>query len=1100
MFSNILKQYSQGKITYEDIKEALSSSLTATPEMHTNVTALLNHQQVKALLTSEQQQELLGIVYEMTQGGQSEATRISTETRINPPHQVAPQESPAAEPNSEATQLGTTRVSRPTEHESSVLKQGPDQLKPGSTIKGRFVLEEMIGQGGMGVVFKARDLRKEEAMDRNPFVAIKVLGESFKDHPQALIALQRESRKAQTLAHPNIVTVFDFDRDGDIVYMTMEYLEGAPLDKLLKQHYPKPFEKDKALSIIDGICSGLAYAHSHNIIHADLKPGNIYVTKNNTVKIFDFGIARAMKKKDGDIDVDELSGETTLFDAGDLGGLTPAYASFEMLTGEEPDVRDDIYALACIAYELLAGKHPFNKLPANQAKKRGLNPPPVNDITRKQARGLKQGLSLDRKTCSPSVTKFHSDLCGKRNLSKGLISATAVASVAALAIGSIPVMSYIDDQKISRLVAAINSGEEQKIVNTLALVSTLDQNLQEGALAGGKDAIIQYYEQKVENETDTDNNIFNFTKAEALLKDAKQLYPDSAQLEVISSRINNRKNTLLNSITNRFNQHIEDENLISKPKTDDLLDTLSEVALIDKNHPLLTDPRISIAYTQAAEAAAKSNSLRYAGQLVATGLALLPNDTSLVNMQDAIEEAKANTGDAASQLASLQRSLEKSVPPEQRQAIITDLLATPFKDRLWSATLAGQFKYLKENVGDDAPWVLEHNTIIRDLYVTQAKKMRNALRYSEASNVIRTAKTIVPSSSILLTEEMNIVTAKMEYEKEQKQKGELARIEGIKRTLLTQAAANDIRGAKDSLGKLQEHLPSNNTFITAEAPTAIANAYLRLAKTSDLRGDTASAIDLINAGLAVSPNQINLQQALKAYQTKIPVTPPQPTAPTPAATITPPVATDPCITKFAGHGKRGRATCSDVLAKNTKGPTMIVIPAGSGIEAPFAISKYEISIKDYNNYCQLSNHCSSQPNQVDLPITGISYSDAQNYSQWLSETTQYNYRIPTTKEWIHAATAEGNQPVKDFNCQVSLGGSLLKGQALLSTRSGKSNGWGLTNYIGNVQEWTLTAQNKLEARGGAYQDPLSNCDISLSRKHNGSADKITGFRLVRGLK
>ncbi len=81
-------------------------------------------------------------------------------------------------------------------------------------IRDRFVLEDPLGKGGMGTVFRARDLRKEEAQDRNPYVAIKILNEDFKRHPRSLQALQREARKSQTLAHPNIVTVYDFDRDG----------------------------------------------------------------------------------------------------------------------------------------------------------------------------------------------------------------------------------------------------------------------------------------------------------------------------------------------------------------------------------------------------------------------------------------------------------------------------------------------------------------------------------------------------------------------------------------------------------------------------------------------------------------------------------------------------------------------------------------------------------------------------------------------------------------------------------------------------------------------------------------------------------------------
>src|SRR6185503_3958598 len=99
-------------------------------------------------------------------------------------------------------------------------------LEPGAVIKKRFVLEKVLGKGGMGLVFGAIDRRKEEARDPNPRVALKVLNADFQRHPQAFMALQREARKAQSLAHPNVVTVFDFDRDGDAVYMTMELLQG----------------------------------------------------------------------------------------------------------------------------------------------------------------------------------------------------------------------------------------------------------------------------------------------------------------------------------------------------------------------------------------------------------------------------------------------------------------------------------------------------------------------------------------------------------------------------------------------------------------------------------------------------------------------------------------------------------------------------------------------------------------------------------------------------------------------------------------------------------------------------------------------------------
>lgn len=96
-------------------------------------------------------------------------------------------------------------------------------------VKDRFVLREVIGAGGMGVVFKVMDLRKEEAGDAHSDIAMKVLGPQFKDHPAALQVLQQEA-KGTVLAHPNIITVYDFDRDGDTIYMTMEYLQGVSLD------------------------------------------------------------------------------------------------------------------------------------------------------------------------------------------------------------------------------------------------------------------------------------------------------------------------------------------------------------------------------------------------------------------------------------------------------------------------------------------------------------------------------------------------------------------------------------------------------------------------------------------------------------------------------------------------------------------------------------------------------------------------------------------------------------------------------------------------------------------------------------------------------
>ncbi|WP_144139876.1 serine/threonine protein kinase [Paraburkholderia sp. BCC1884] len=275
-----------------------------------------------------------------------------------------------------------------------------DQIKgTGDTLNNRFVLEECLGVGGMGTVYKALDLRKLEASDRKPYLAIKVLNVQFRGNPNSLVALQREARKAQVLAHRNIITVYDFDRDGPIVYLTMEYLSGKPLSQLLRTPGYQGMPVRAALPIVRGMCSALAYAHERGFVHCDFKPANVFLTTNAEVKVIDFGIARVFQRP-------EEESDATVFDPGSLGALTPAYASPEMIEHREPDPRDDIYALGCITYELLTGHHPFDRLSATQARNADFKPQRPANLDAKQWRALRATLSFDRQTRMPSVVRF----------------------------------------------------------------------------------------------------------------------------------------------------------------------------------------------------------------------------------------------------------------------------------------------------------------------------------------------------------------------------------------------------------------------------------------------------------------------------------------------------------------------------------------------------------------------------------------------------------------------------------------------------------------------------------------------------------------------
>lgn len=337
-----------------------------------------------------------------------------------------------------------------------------------TVIKGRFELDKLLGVGGMGAVYKALDRRKLEASDSEPYVAIKLLNDDFQKHPDAFISLQRESRKSQTLAHPHIVTVYDFDRDGDRVFMTMEFLEGAPLDKLLREHADVGLEFEQACSVLHNISQALIYAHSHQIVHSDFKPGNIFVTRKKGAKVFDFGIARAVSEGSiGNV------GEKTLFDAGTLGALTPAYASYEMLKGGEPAPSDDVYALACVAYELFSGRHPFGKVPADKAAERKLKPKRIRSLSRRQWRALESALAIHREDRTATVDKFVQKFFGN-NTWKWVLGGVFATLLVGAGVG----YTYLEKENVA---------EQQRV--KVELEKKLEQELLQSRIADKREAI-----------------------------------------------------------------------------------------------------------------------------------------------------------------------------------------------------------------------------------------------------------------------------------------------------------------------------------------------------------------------------------------------------------------------------------------------------------------------------------------------------------------------------------------------------------------------------------------------------------------------------------
>ncbi len=601
----------------------------------------------------------------------------------------------------------------------------------GSVIKQRFKLEKVLGIGGMGKVYMALDLLKAEAKDKKPHVAIKLLNEDFKDHPEAFISLQRESSRQQKLAHPNIATIYDFDRvggPGTPVFITMELMEGMELkDFIKKQVRPKgglPF--DEAYEIIKQLGAGLTYAHDRRLVHSDFKPGNAFYCNDGTVKTLDFGIARAVKNP--------VTGEAekTLFDPGKLGALTPAYASLEMLEGEEPDTRDDTYALGCTAYELLTGKHPFNKLPANKASENNLVPPYIKSLNKKQNRALRRSVAFHRADRSPTVDHFVEELAGKATWHKNpFVIAAAVLLVISLMLIA-PAMDYLHQKQLDTMIAEINQGSEQTIVAKLAEIKLLEKADQATVTDEAKVAIQNYFSDELENSIATAEETYDYRGPEQVLTEVREFYSGSIYLQEKTDLLANSKKLVIGNLTSEYVAALADESLISNTKT-----ILDNIAKVDANNPLLEDTSPANAYRLLAQSKFEANELDAALALVTSGIEFSAGeDQRLVDLQQKIDRT-ITINQLEGELGQVQGTLTSLSDFKQQQTSIVQLA----KLKPNSELLAGLTTQFKPLIDEELKSIQQQGTREdAEILAAEFGELLNGLQLSQELTKIKLAK------------------------------------------------------------------------------------------------------------------------------------------------------------------------------------------------------------------------------------------------------------------------------------------------------------------------------------------------------------------------
>ena len=265
----------------------------------------------------------------------------------------------------------------------------------GSLLGGRFLLQEVVADASIGVVYKASDRALDDGPLDRSWVAVRVLAPELVEQESELRALQREVARIRCLAHPHIARFIDFDHDGDYYYLAVEWLDGRTLASILDSAEARNIDRVYAFRIVRQLGEALDYAHRCGIVHGGVDPAKVMILSNGDARLFDFGLASFRQRL---LESQAASG-------GAVAGAM-AYSSLQVLGGETPVTSDDIFSLACLLYRLVAGYRVFGPRNAADASQAEMVPQRPQGFTDLQWIAMSQALSYSRESRYHCVSDF----------------------------------------------------------------------------------------------------------------------------------------------------------------------------------------------------------------------------------------------------------------------------------------------------------------------------------------------------------------------------------------------------------------------------------------------------------------------------------------------------------------------------------------------------------------------------------------------------------------------------------------------------------------------------------------------------------------------
>ncbi|MFC3151744.1 serine/threonine-protein kinase [Litoribrevibacter euphylliae] len=636
----------------------------------------------------------------------------------------------------------------------SISKKVPVKSLEGQCIKDRYLLESKIGSGGMSDIYRAKDLLLERAGIKDGYIAIKVLQPEFVKQPEALQLLMKEADKTRRLSHPNIIRLYDVDSDGDIHFLIMEYLDGETLDQIIKRSKPKGLKLKGAIKLLEQISAALTYAHQQGIVHTDLKPANIILTRNGHIKLLDFGVAQAVQ-----VNQDQYSADSNQLTSVN-GGYTPAYASPQLLEGSAPSFKDDVFSFACLAYELLTSKHPYDRLPANKAKEQKKTTKKPSHLNASQWKCLQKALHLDDKDrtqdISTIIKSFSANPWPKVALAAGFVGSIGVASWFTyqqhLELDSIQA-ELAKRVAHSEFIEGLTQIPSNQFLNQLQDLDTITATEKQGLLRAHGPALIESYEKKVDQAlNDGEHEYPNYPKAEKLLNEILDFYPDSHILTKQAITVTRGKQAAIQALDERLHASLRKGNYDRTGSG--IFYLLEELKYIDNNYRPIPTSIESKVYQKQFNSAMKSHDVSKLESLIDVGNVFFSKTESVAELLALGQQLKQAITELSAYSKQISEGQELDYPYQAATVFYKDSFETLTSKVSATTQVSSMDKLYKEvetlsqDLPDNFPPLISIRKAMADKYLNLADILLKKRKVKTANRVMKRANELISSTNI----------------------------------------------------------------------------------------------------------------------------------------------------------------------------------------------------------------------------------------------------------------------------------------------------------------------------------------------------------------